>query len=170
MAVYMKKLLQTLVVSRSAGFKASWKGAGEAWEVQPGSCPLSLLDGTGAAIQPRPPSLPGHRDLAAGCFEIHVWINLVFQRLVRLFIYVANLFQNKVLWGEYGLKNLHVGVSAGHKDPQRITVFVCYWVIVMPLAIWLICSNTPTQFPLIKQAHMYIAKARTVTYKWTHQL
>lgn len=92
-AVYMKKVLKTLLLPRSAGFETSWKTAGGARGVHPGSCPLPLVDGTGAAIQPRPPSLPGHRDLTTGCLEIHVWINLVSHRLTGHFLLLANLFQ-----------------------------------------------------------------------------
>lgn len=72
MTVQMKNLLRTVLLPRPAGFIARWEAAGGAWRVRPASCRLPLLDGTGEAIQPQPPSLPGHRDVAAGCFEIHV--------------------------------------------------------------------------------------------------
>lgn len=78
----MKRLLQTLLLLRSAVFEASWKAAGGAGVMHPGSCSLPLLGVTGAAIQPGPSSLPGHWDLSAGCLEIHVWINLVSHRLL----------------------------------------------------------------------------------------
>lgn len=79
-AVHMKELLLRLL--RSAGLKTSWKRAAGGWEEPSGSCPLSLLHGTGAAVQPRPPSGSGHGDLAAGCLEIHVCLNLVSHKLL----------------------------------------------------------------------------------------
>lgn len=90
MAVNMKKLLQTLLFLRSAGLEASRKTAGGTWGVPLGSCPLPLLVGTGAALQPQPPSLPGHGDITAGCLQIHVWIDLVSRRLTGHFLLIAN--------------------------------------------------------------------------------
>lgn len=90
MTVNMKKLLQTLLFLRSAGLKASRKAAGGARWVPLGSCPLPLQVGTGAALQPRPPSLPGHGDITAGCLQIHVWTDLVPRRLTGRFLLIAN--------------------------------------------------------------------------------
>lgn len=72
MTVHMKKLLQTLPLSRYAGFKTPWKTGDGARGVHPDSNPLPLLNGTRKALQPGPPSLPGNRYLTAGCLQIHV--------------------------------------------------------------------------------------------------
>lgn len=111
MALYMKKFLQTVLLFNFAGIKASWKAAGGAWGVHPGSCPLPLLDGTGAAFQPWSPSLPRHRDLTAGCLEIHVWMNLVCHGLTGQFLLLANPFQYIYLSCGENLAQKHLHVS-----------------------------------------------------------
>lgn len=84
----MEKFLHGLLLSRCAGFKASWKTAGGAWGEQWSSFSLPLLDGAIAAIQSWPPSWPGHRDISTGSLKIHVS-----HRLTRLSLLLVNPFQ-----------------------------------------------------------------------------